>query len=204
MSMTSLLPRHAPLSLAQSPSVSLPSSRAAGAGLTAVALLLVAALAALAASPLSYSALSSSSTADVGTLRHTTHLAAGERVEPRDYRRHLTFAYTRTKTWDGEKSSGELVTTKGLKGFVTSVTINFPGERAETEADAGAGAEEDIAAVDDDVGLVTDDEVGSVTDDVVGPVTADEENLLDDETSGVSGTDRPGAGEATAVSNVLD
>lgn len=195
--MTSLLPRYAPLSLARSPSISPPSSRAAAAGLTAVALLLVAALTALAASPLSSTAFSSSSTSTVGTLRHTTHLTAEERAGPRDYRRHLTFAWTRTKTWDGEQSSGELVTTKGLKGFVTSLTINYgsPSERAENEADAGAGAEEGIANVDD-VGLVTVDEVGSVTD--------DEGSLIDDDPSGIGSTDRPGAGGATGVSGVLD
>ena len=118
--MAPLLPSHAPLSLARSPRISPPSCRAAAAGLTAITLLLVAALTLLLVSVVASSSRSSSATISSPVTTFST-------VDSHDYayRRHLAFAVTTISTWNNERSSGELVQTNGLKGFVTSLTINF-------------------------------------------------------------------------------
>ena len=106
-------------------------------GVAAVGLVLVAAIT---------SALAASSFG--GKRRYTTYNTAIAEEELGDHlrghRRHLTFAWTRTKTWDNEKSSGELTTTKGLKGFVTSLTIDLrrPEERGEEEEEEAEGEEQ--------------------------------------------------------------
>jgi hypothetical protein len=88
-------------------------------------------------------------------------------VQPR---RHLAFAVMRTVGWNTDASEGELVVTKGLKGFVASYSVFFGPARERLDERVQAGTTD--AVEPDQVDLAEEDEGIGVAE---GSVTGAEE-----------------------------
>jgi hypothetical protein len=130
-------------------------------------------------------------------------------VEYQRHRRHLTFARTNIRRWDNPVSSGELVRTAGLKGFATSLSINYKEEGDEEEETEPAAEEyEEPAAADDEVGVESPADDGEVgIDNEIGIDDEDEGVGIgsndDREERGIGNDDDPGAGGAQGVGGAL-
>ena len=76
-------------------------------------------------------------------------------VQPR---RHLAFAVTRTVGWNTDASEGELVVTKGLKGFVASYSVFFGPARERLDERVQAGSTDAVAP--DELNIAEEDDIG--------------------------------------------